>query len=90
MDEPMGDLGPIQTKRLIRRYMELSRFLEAVVVAKKAIATFDPGHDYRVLLAGVYAAQGKTKRAVEELERVMAQDPENEEARKLLLELRQR
>jgi hypothetical protein len=60
--------GPIQVARLIRAYMDMGRYMEAMVVAKKAVAEFAPDIRHRLLLAEIHVAQGKTSRAIEVLE----------------------
>ena len=84
----MNEPGPVQSKRLIRKYIELGRLMEAMVVAKRAIALFAPGYDFRVLLSEVYAADGKAEQAMKELAEVLCASPDHVEAKRLLRRLR--
>ena len=45
----------------------MGRFMEAMVVCKKGVKAHPNAPDPRVLLARVYAEQGKDKKALEEL-----------------------
>src|SRR3954463_9944764 len=48
-------------------YLGMGRFMEAMVVCKKGVKAHPSKPDPRVLLARVYAEQGKDKKALEEL-----------------------
>ena len=52
---------------LAEAYLGMGRFMEAMVVCKKGVKAHPGKPDPRVLLARVYAEQGKDKKALEEL-----------------------
>ena len=52
---------------LAEAYLGMGRFMEAMVVCKKGVKAHPSKPDPRVLLARVYAEQGKDKKALEEL-----------------------
>ncbi|MHB8876939.1 MAG: tetratricopeptide repeat protein, partial [Myxococcaceae bacterium] len=54
-------------KPLAEAYLGMGRFMEAMVVCKKGVKAHPTVCDPRVLLARVYAEQGKDKKALEEL-----------------------
>jgi tetratricopeptide (TPR) repeat protein len=56
-------------------YVEQGRFMEAMVVCKKGLKAHPDSVDARVLLARVYAAQKKYKKALQELDELVAQKP---------------
>jgi tetratricopeptide (TPR) repeat protein len=53
---------------LTEAYLGMKRFMEAMVVCKKGVKAHATDPAPRVLLARVYAAQGKTRKALEELQ----------------------
>jgi tetratricopeptide (TPR) repeat protein len=53
-------------KPLAEAYLGMGRFMEAMVVCKKGIKAHPNAADPRLLLARVYAQQGKDKKALEE------------------------
>jgi tetratricopeptide (TPR) repeat protein len=53
-------------KPLAEAYLAMGRFMEAMVVCKKGIKAHSNSADPRLLLARVYAQQGKDKKALEE------------------------
>ena len=53
---------------LAEAYLAMGRFMEAMVVCKKGVKAHPDRADPRVLLARVYAEQGKDKKALEELQ----------------------
>jgi cellulose synthase operon protein C len=55
-------------KPLAEAYLGMGRFMEAMVVCKKGVKAHPTRPDPRVLLARVYADQGKDKKALEELQ----------------------
>ncbi|MFZ5445054.1 MAG: tetratricopeptide repeat protein [Myxococcota bacterium] len=55
-------------KPLAEAYLGMGRFMEAMVVCKKGVKAHPSLPDPRVLLARVYAEQGKDKKALEELQ----------------------
>jgi len=54
-------------KPLAEAYLGMGRFMEAMVVCKKGVKAHPNAPDPRMLLARVYAEQGKDKKALEEL-----------------------
>ena len=54
-------------KPLAEAYLGMGRFMEAMVVCKKGVKAHPNAADPRVLLAKVYAEQGKDKKALEEM-----------------------
>src|SRR5687768_8272224 len=54
-------------KPLAEAYLGMGRFMEAMVVCKKGVKAHPSMPDPRILLARVYAEQGKDKKAIEEL-----------------------
>jgi tetratricopeptide (TPR) repeat protein len=65
---------------LCHAYIEQGRFMEAMVVCKKGIKAHPESIDGRVLLARVYAAQKKYKRALQELDELVSSKPASAEA----------
>jgi tetratricopeptide (TPR) repeat protein len=57
---------------LTEAYLSMNRFMEAMVVCKKGVKAhaYDPSP--RVLLARIYAAQGKTRKGLEEVQAALA------------------
>ena len=53
---------------LAEAYLKMGRFMEAMVVCKKGVKAHPDKPDPRVLLASVYAAQNKDRKAIDELE----------------------
>ncbi|MFN7133739.1 MAG: tetratricopeptide repeat protein, partial [Myxococcales bacterium] len=53
---------------LAEAYLSMGRFMEAMVVCKKGVKAHPDTVAARVLLARVYAEQGKDKKAIEELQ----------------------
>lgn len=66
-------------KPLAEAYLAMSRFMEAMVVCKKGVKAHPTLPDPRVLLARVYAEQGKDKKALEEIARGAADGPDGQE-----------
>src|SRR5512134_3307510 len=56
---------------LAEAYLALGRFMEAMVVCKKGVKAHPEDPSPRVLLARVYADQGKDRKALEELQAVL-------------------
>src|SRR5580765_5160250 len=72
-----SDPGSDAYRPLAEAYLAMGRFMEAMVVCKKGVKAHPSRPDPRVLLARVYSAQGKDKKALEELSgalEVAAQD----------------
>src|SRR5512143_4101870 len=61
------DPGSDAYRPLAEAYLGMGRFMEAMVVCKKGVKAHPNAPDPRVLLARVYAEQGKDKKALEEL-----------------------
>src|SRR5450432_2524350 len=62
---------------LAEAYLGMGRFMEAMVVCKKGVKAHPTLPDARVLLARVYADQGKDKKAIEELQAALLVAPED-------------
>ena len=60
---------------LTEAYLAAARFMEAMVVCKKGVKAHPDDPSARVLLARVYADQGKDRKALEELHGVLAAFP---------------
>jgi tetratricopeptide (TPR) repeat protein len=60
---------------LTEAYLAMGRFMEAMVVCKKGVKAHPDDPAARVLLARVYAEQGKDRKALEELQAVLAAYP---------------
>ena len=72
---------------LAREYLAMRRYMEAMVVAKKRIKARPRDCESRLVLAQVYAAQGKDDRAIEVLEKLLEISPDHEAAAALLKKL---
>jgi tetratricopeptide (TPR) repeat protein len=62
---------------LCEAYLEQGRFMEAMVVAKKGLKAHPQSTDARILMARVYARQNKLPKALQELDELVAQQPES-------------
>src|SRR5438270_12929514 len=62
---------------LAEAYLGMGRFMEAMVVCKKGVKAHPDRADPRVLLARVYAEQGKDRKAIEELEGALNTAPKD-------------
>src|SRR6476620_4598486 len=62
-----SDPGSDAYRPLAEAYLAAGRFMEAMVVCKKGVKAHPGKPDARLLLARVYADQGKDKKALEEL-----------------------
>lgn len=71
-------------KPLAEAYLGMGRFMEAMVVCKKGVKAHPARPDPRVLLARVYAEQGKDKKAIEELQGALQVAPTNKIALRLM------
>jgi cellulose synthase operon protein C len=67
-------------KPLAEAYLDLGRFMEAMVVCKKGVKAHPNAADPRLLLARVYAAQNKDKKALEEVTGALQVQPEDKAA----------
>lgn len=77
-------------KPLAEAYLGMGRFMEAMVVCKKGVKAHPQRPDPRVLLARVYAEQGKDKKAVEELNGALQVAPADKLALRLMGTLQMR
>ncbi len=69
---------------LAEAYLGMGRFMEAMVVCKKGVKAHPNLADPRVLLARVYADQGKEKKALEELTGALQVSPSDKGALRLM------
>ncbi|MCY1046086.1 tetratricopeptide repeat protein [Corallococcus sp. bb12-1] len=67
-------------KPLAEAYLDLGRFMEAMVVCKKGVKAHPTAAEPRLLLARVYAAQNKDKKALEEVQGALQVQPEDKAA----------
>ncbi|MBS2029154.1 MAG: tetratricopeptide repeat protein [Deltaproteobacteria bacterium] len=65
---------------LAEAYLKMGRFMEAMVVCKKGVKAHPDKPDPRVLLASVYAAQNKDRKAIDELEGALQTAPSDPNA----------
>src|SRR6476469_5583831 len=70
-------------KPLAEAYLSMGRFMEAMVVCKKGVKAHPDRADARVLLARVYADQGKDKKALDELQGAHTAVPNDKAALRL-------
>ncbi|NVJ28420.1 MULTISPECIES: tetratricopeptide repeat protein [Myxococcus] len=70
-------------KPLAEAYLSMGRFMEAMVVCKKGVKAHPNAADPRILLARVYADQGKDKKALEEALGALQVQPEDKAALRL-------
>lgn len=71
-------------KPLAEAYLGMGRFMEAMVVCKKGVKAHPSVADPRVLLARVYAEQGKDKKAIEELQGALQVAPADKSALRMM------
>ena len=71
-------------KPLAEAYLGMGRFMEAMVVCKKGVKAHPALPDARVLLARVYAEQGKDKKAMEELTGALQVSPTDKVALRMM------
>src|SRR5689334_7911448 len=69
---------------LAEAYLGMGRFMEAMVVCKKGVKAHPNTADPRVLLARVYADQGKEKKAIEELNGALQVAPQDKGALRMM------
>ena len=74
-------------KPLAEAYLAMGRYMEAMVVCKKGVKAHPTLADPRVLLARVYADQGKDKKALEELQGALAVVPTDKGALRMTAQL---
>ncbi len=70
-----ADPGSDAYRPLTEAYLAMGRFMEAMVVCKKGVKAHPDDPAAKVLLARVYAEQGKDRKALEELNAVLAAYP---------------
>lgn len=78
------DPGSEAYKPLAEAYLGMGRFMEAMVVCKKGVKAHPSVADPRVLLARVYAEQGKDKKAIEELQGALQVSPTDKHALRMM------
>ncbi|MFT3714231.1 MAG: tetratricopeptide repeat protein [Archangium sp.] len=78
------DPGSEAYKPLAEAYLGMGRFMEAMVVCKKGVKAHPSVADPRVLLARVYAEQGKDKKAIEELQGALQVQPADKNALRMI------
>ncbi len=71
-------------KPLAEAYLSMGRFMEAMVVCKKGVKAHPNAADPRLLLARVYAEQGKDKKALEEALGALQAQPEDKAALRMV------
>src|SRR5205823_10604046 len=69
---------------LAEAYLGMGRFMEAMVVCKKGVKAHPTAPDPRILLARVYADQGKEKKALEELNSALQVAPQDKGALRMM------
>jgi tetratricopeptide (TPR) repeat protein len=74
-------------KPLAEAYLAMGRYMEAMVVCKKGVKAHPTLADPRVLLARVYADQGKDKKALEELQGALSVVPTDKGALRMQAQL---
>src|SRR5262249_22122923 len=70
-----SDPGSDAYRPLAEAYLAAGRFMEAMVVCKKGVKAHPNRPDPRLLLARVYAEQGKDKKALDELQGALGVAP---------------
>src|SRR5512134_811239 len=70
-----ADPGSDAYRPLTEAYLASGRFMEAMVACKKGVKAHPDDPSARVLLARVYADQGKDRKALEELQAIIAAYP---------------
>src|SRR5690349_15895451 len=70
-----ADPGSDAYRPLTEAYLAMGRFMEAMVVCKKGVKAHPDDPSARVLLARVFAEQGKDRKALEELQGILAAYP---------------
>jgi tetratricopeptide (TPR) repeat protein len=85
-----ADPGSDAYRPLTEAYLSMGRFMEAMVVCKKGVKAHPDDPGAKVLLARVYAEQGKDRKALEELVSILAAYPTFAAANRLAGELHMR
>jgi cellulose synthase operon protein C len=95
-DTPQQDLSQLEMAfasdpkafvPLTNAYLQLGRYMEAMVVCKKGIKAQPDSNEGRLLLARVYAEQGKTPKAIDEVKGLLEVAPQTAPAHFLLGQL---
>ena len=81
-----SDPGSDAYRPLAEAYLGMGRFMEAMVVCKKGVKAHPNAADPRVLLARVYADQGKEKKALEEVQGALQVAPTDKAALRCIME----
>ena len=88
-DNPQQDLSQLEMAfaadpkafvPLTNAYLQLGRYMEAMVVCKKGIKALPDSAEGRLLLGRVYAEQGKVPKALEEVKALLATNPDHVDA----------
>jgi len=82
-----ADPGSDAYRALVEGYLAHGRFMEAMVVCKKGVRANPESADGRILLARVYAEQGKDRKALEELAGALELSPTDVGALELAVSL---
>jgi cellulose synthase operon protein C len=82
-----ADPGSDAYRPLTEAYLSMGRFMEAMVVCKKGVKAHPDDPGAKVLLARVYAEQGKDRKALDELVSILAAYPTFAAANRLAGEL---
>jgi tetratricopeptide (TPR) repeat protein len=77
------DPGSDAYRPLTEAYLGMGRFMEAMVVCKKGVKAHPDDPTPRVLLARIYAEQGKDRKALEELQAIIQAYPADAPAQRL-------
>lgn len=73
--------------QLAEAYLALGRHMEAMVVGKKGVRAHPDDPRGRLLLARVYEAQGKEKKALDELQAALQKDPAHAPTLRMAIDL---
>ena len=85
-----SDPGSDAYRPLAEAYLAAGRFMEAMVVCKKGVKAHPNRPDPRLLLARVYAEQGKDKKALDELQGALGVAPTDRTVLRALADVQMR
>src|SRR5262245_56343792 len=85
-----SDPGSDAYRPLAEAYLAAGRFMEAMVVCKKGVKAHPNRPDPRLLLARVYAEQGKDKKALDELQGALGVAPSDRTVLRALADVQMR
>ena len=85
-----SDPGSDAYRPLAEAYLAAGRFMEAMVVCKKGVKAHPNRPDARLLLARVYAEQGKDKKALDELQGALGVAPTDRTVLRALVDVQMR